>query len=430
LQNHVTGRFDRDTEQALATLFKAAGDRSPNQRLATGHPLLQKISQNQSLTVVEGTAAPYEARRTAAKPRITLGQGLSLLPAEQKKLEALVVGLSRDFGLAFNIHITAAQDDDDILIAHFVPVGCTVHNGRRWCQNINSADTLRTTNKSLFALFAREIKQRAEREFSLTHPSDLAVASKLNDEIAAVVRPKVAASLRRAHGYIKAWREDGRELAAQFLEHYLSASGTPITVTREVALSFDLIRTAVAKNIERFQDMTFLKPEPTKPHVQALAATVNGRPGTQVTLEDYWKYDFQHGSPTGIGRYASSAWDEFWEGDTSATENMSFFLSAGSSHLTSTGKFDLMREHDHVRVFGRITHVWTDEGYNFDPGGIFANDAALLEAAGLAKPFSWRAEWVDILNGSIAYFGVPAAVRRPFRKWLTFDVTSTISPPQ
>ena len=89
-----------------------------------------------------------------------------------------------------------------------------------------------------------------------------------------------------------------------------------------------------------------------------------------------------------------------------------------------------MREHDHVRVFGRITHVWTDEGYNFDPGGIFANDAALLEAAGLAKPFSWRAEWVDILNGSIAYFGVPAAVRRPFRKWLTFDVTSTISPPQ
>ena len=64
LKDHVSGRFDRETEAALATLFKAAGDRSPNQRLATGHPLLQKIAQNQSLTVLEGTSVPYEARRT------------------------------------------------------------------------------------------------------------------------------------------------------------------------------------------------------------------------------------------------------------------------------------------------------------------------------------------------------------------------------
>ena len=344
---------------------------------------------------------------------------------------AIVSDLAKALGIAFNLRISAAPNGEDVLIAHFMPVGCTVHDSRQWCKNINSADAFRRANPMLFRAFAFEIKQRAAKDFPVTAAADQAADAALKNQFAAVVRPRVVTSLLRAQAFLDEWRKKGLDLAVRLLEHYLSATGTDITISREVALTFELIQNAVALNTERFRERIFLSPESGKPHLKNLVAAVNSQPGATIRVDDEWKYDFDFSSVRGNVRLGLGAAEEMADKlSFNIARARSFRLGAGSSHVTSTGDFVLTREIDHVRVSGRITHVWTDEGHNFDPGGFFAEDAAILEAAGLAKPFKWSANWVDGVEGTIAYSGVPAVRARPFSRWITFSVTPALFPPQ
>ncbi len=57
------------------------------------------------------------------------------------------------------------------------------------------------------------------------------------------------------------------------------------------------------------------------------------------------------------------------------------------------------------RVTGRISHVWTDESYDFNAGGLFADDARILERAGKSKPFQWWASWDEAVEGELEIVG-------------------------
>ncbi len=48
-----------------------------------------------------------------------------------------------------------------------------------------------------------------------------------------------------------------------------------------------------------------------------------------------------------------------------------------------------------------LTHTWTDDGYNFDPGQVFHRESQVLERHGKAKPFKWQAVWADALEGEL-----------------------------
>jgi hypothetical protein len=344
-------------------------------------------------------------------------------PNEQAKLETVVADLGRSLGLAFNLHVEAAPSDPDILIAHFIPVGCLVHNGRQWCRNINSEDAIRNANPALFSLLAHQIRERAAIDFPITAAADQAADNALKTEFTAIVRPKVVASLGFANKLRGAGYLLGLDIAKKMIEHYLSATGDPLIVTREEALSFDLIREAVDTNVERIREENFLQPPTTNPSYQVIVAALNASPGTKSTFTDEWKYDFNVTSTPGIRRYL-----EGYLEDGSAT--MSFLFGPGSSHLTSTGAFNLTRQADHIEVSGTVTHTWKDEGYNFDPGKFFAEEAAALEAAGLAKPFSWAAVWKDRIEGTLAFRSVQPTITSGLLRWESFEVHPAPMPPQ
>ncbi len=87
--------------------------------------------------------------------------------------------------------------------------------------------------------------------------------------------------------------------------------------------------------------------------------------------------------------------------------------------MTSTGDFLLQREGTRILVTGAITHVWTDDGYNFDPGKPFHEEAQILERHGKAKPFQWKATWEEGILGELQIENAfsPNATRR----WVSFE---------
>ncbi len=98
--------------------------------------------------------------------------------------------------------------------------------------------------------------------------------------------------------------------------------------------------------------------------------------------------------------------------------------ATGASSLTSTGEFVLQRKGTRILVAGAITHVWTDDGYNFDPDKLFYQEAQILERHGKAKPFQWEAKWEEGILGELQIESAfsPNATRR----WISFE-TNPIS---
>ncbi len=87
--------------------------------------------------------------------------------------------------------------------------------------------------------------------------------------------------------------------------------------------------------------------------------------------------------------------------------------------MTSTGDFLLRRQGDQVLVTGTITHLWTDPGFDFNPGQEFHPESQILERHGKARPFQWKAEWRDAVEGLLQIenaFQPDAALR-----WVSFE---------
>ena len=137
LRNHLSGRFDDATAEALAYFCLGVGDTSRQPRLATGHPTFQKLARAGSFAVVEGTAAPIEIQASSQTPAIAPRHGIRLTPDEYDKLRAIVRSLTAEFGITFSIVVGRAPNDADTVVANFRPIGCSVNNGNRWCRNLN-----------------------------------------------------------------------------------------------------------------------------------------------------------------------------------------------------------------------------------------------------------------------------------------------------
>ncbi len=94
--------------------------------------------------------------------------------------------------------------------------------------------------------------------------------------------------------------------------------------------------------------------------------------------------------------------------------------ATGASSFTSTGEFVLQRKGTRILVTGAITHVWTDDGYDFNTGAPFHEESQVLERHGKAEPFQWKAEWEDGILGELQIENAfsPNATRR----WVSFEV--------
>lgn len=87
--------------------------------------------------------------------------------------------------------------------------------------------------------------------------------------------------------------------------------------------------------------------------------------------------------------------------------------------MTSSGDFLLRRQGDQVLVTGTITHLWTDPGFNFNPGQEFHPEAQILERHGKARPFQWKAEWRDAVEGLLE---IENAFRSNAKlRWISFE---------
>lgn len=129
-------------------------------------------------------------------------------------------------------------------------------------------------------------------------------------------------------------REQGRTVAADNLEHFLTGGGRTRSVPLPWLRSFTRFIDAERRNQERFENQL-------KRRARGLAD------GSTDSLKDYW--------------------DAVVDGSV-FTE---LFYASGMSQLRSTGAFSLARVGRVVTISGTVAHRWFDD-YNWNPGsGVF-----------------------------------------------------------
>ena len=346
------------------------------------------------------------------------------LSAERKvALQELMKAFTRDWGIAFDVEIAVAAFDPGArssasagfesrpLVACFTPRNFFVHNGRR-LSSVMTNPLFLGIAKPLYQAVAADLKARCIEAFAIKDPVDVKIQQGLKDDIACVVRTDLEGVEALAQVILAGFRKSGLKLAARFWEHYLGASGSSIEVGREEAFEFDLIRKAVQENIERFKQRNFIAPESSTPG-SSVVEDIAKNPKTRVAqFQDHWEVDLNLTSVSGIVRFATAGFSDF-------TDTVSAFLGTGASSVTSSGDFLLQRQGDRILVTGTITHLWTDPGFNFNPGQEFHPESQILERHGKARPFQWKAEWRDIVEGMLQIdnaFQSNAALR-----WVSFE---------
>ncbi len=266
--------------------------------------------------------------------------------------------------------------------------------------------------KALYRAVAADLKARCIEAFAIKDPVDVKIQQGLKDDIACVVRTDLEGVEALAQVFLADFRKKGFSLAVRFLENYLKADGDSIELSREATLEFEEIRDAVQKNIDRFKEETFIAPGPKNPASSVVEEITKDPKATVRNFQDHWVVGFDFNlAQLGIS---------FFFGDHAGRPSGSVAFGPGGSSLTSTGDFLLQREGTRILVTGAITHVWTDDGYNFNPGKPFHEEAQILERHKKAKPFQWKAEWEDGILGELQ-------IENPFtpnatRRWISFEV--------
>ena len=411
MAGNVTGKYDKETAVALMRFRMDQRDASIKQPLARSGPMLNKLAQGQALAVLEGTATPY-SYATMAEAGPIRGLKAKELSAERKvELMQVMRDMTRDWGIAFDVEITVAPGNTYALVGRFSPRKFSVHNGRRLSSVMSNAVFLGVA-KALYRAVAADLKARCVEAFAIKDPADLKSQQRLKDDLACVVRTELEGVEAFAQFLLAVFRKNGLTLAARFFEHYLDASGRSIEVRRGEALALGLIHNAVQINIERFKERDFIAPEQSTPGFLAIE-DITKNPKTPVTqFQDHWKVDFDRNSLSGAFKLAV-------RGGSDPEGTISIIFGPGSSSLTSTGDFLLQRQGDQVFVTGTITHLWNDPGFDFDPGQAFHREGQILQRHGKARPFQWKAEWRDIVDGLLEIENVfqPDATRR----WISFE---------
>ena len=177
---------------------------------------------------------------------------------------------------------------------------------------------------------------------------------------------------RRYREMVQAARDDGKNVAADNLEHFLNGSGSKRTLSVPWLRGFSTLLAAERANQVRFENQ--------------LNSEANGMShGDRRTKNDYWDKQF-----------TASVFEEL-------------YYASGTSTIRSTGTFSLERIENVVNLGGTVTHHWHDP-YDwhaglgaFIPG--FGNvsdaDALAIENCRGARSFDMEADWQQSLTGTI-----------------------------
>ncbi len=111
LRNHVTGKYDKFTAEALMRFRMDQRDGNMRQPLARSGPTLNKLAQGQSIAVLEGTNISYKTANLA-EPGEIKGEAAKLLSAErQVALKAVIKDFISDWGIALDVEIKVAANN-------------------------------------------------------------------------------------------------------------------------------------------------------------------------------------------------------------------------------------------------------------------------------------------------------------------------------
>jgi hypothetical protein len=234
----------------------------------------------------------------------------------------------------------------------------------------------------------------------------------LKHDLASVVRTDLEGVVAMTQFYLADFRKKGFTLAVRFLENYLKANSETIELGREDALAFDEVRDAVAVNIERFWQDNLVAPETDKQGLKEVEAITNFPEVKNRSFEDHWVRPIP----------STALWTRIKSklGVDVDPQSGSMAFGPGGGNLKSTGMFELQRKGDLILAEAKITHVWSDDGYDFNEGAAFHEESQVLERHKKAKPFKWKAEWHEVLTGELLIADSYSA--SPSRRGLRYEV--------
>lgn len=259
LRERVTGKYDRDTAEALLSYRMDQRDGNIKRPLNARGPMLNKLAQGQSLAVLEGTAMPYKIA-LPAEPGPIKGPAAKYLSAERKvALQEVMKAVARDWHIAFDVEIKAATGsarsiasapfESRPLVAHFQARNLSIHTGRG-LSAVPSNAQFRARAKAFYEAVSADLMARCTQAFGIKDPVDVKIQQSLKDDLACVVRTDVEGVEALAQFLLAVGRKRGLQLAVRFFQHYLGASGRFIELSREETMEFEEIRDAVQINME------------------------------------------------------------------------------------------------------------------------------------------------------------------------------------
>jgi hypothetical protein len=256
----------------------------------------------------------------------------------------------------------------------------------------------RAKAKALYEIVTADLKARCIAAFAISDPVDVKIQNGLKDDFACVVRTDLEGVEALTQFLLADGRKKGFTLAVRFLENYLKANADEIHLSREEALAFDDVRDAVEVNINRFWQDNIIAPKSLDAKANDTVEAITMNPASK----DLWFYDYWE-----RGIESQAVWNALLSkiGVDVDPQSGSIGFGVGGTNMTSSGEFKLRRKGDRIFVEGRITHVWSDDGYNFNENAPFHDESLVLERHKKAKPFPWKAEWLEIFTGELEVVG-------------------------
>ncbi|MEE8172174.1 MAG: hypothetical protein V3T62_04515, partial [Alphaproteobacteria bacterium] len=322
-----------------------------------------------------------------------------------------------DWGIALDVEIKVATDnlpprskakwlhESLPLVAHFTPRNLGIHNGRT-LSTVSNNTQFQARAKVLYEAVGADLKTRCVETFGITDPVDVKIQNGLKDPLASVVRTDLEGVEALAQFILADWRKNGFTLAVRLFENYLKSNAGLVPVSQDEALSFPDVRSAMRVNTTRFWQINLIAPKTLEQGFQKLNAISKDREKDQLQFTDEWV--------RAVPTKAFENWFLSLFNLDVDPQSISIGYGPGGSNLKSTGVFDLRRKGNRIVVTVFVTHVWSDDGYNFDKGTVFYDESLVLERHKKAKPFPWRAEWNEVLDWEVEIIDpfTPNATRR------------------
>jgi len=171
---------------------------------------------------------------------------------------------------------------------------------------------------------------------------------------------------------IKSARDKGYNVAADNLQRFLDGSGGTKTIDVKWLRSFSAVTGAERVNQERFE--------------------------TSLTELAYKLKDGE-----------TRSFSDYWDRKLTASTLTELFYASGTSTITSSGTFSLIRKGDTISILGAVEHHWWDP-YDwhagltaFIPGfGVISDeDALLLQRHRGSRGFMMETKWKQTVSGRI-----------------------------